>query len=67
MLHKKRGIGNRRLLEKMKSFFTKIVIIIKFMKKIVHIQKVIVTHEFDIMGTHTFRRANPMLSRGFLI
>jgi hypothetical protein len=25
------------------------------MKKIVHIQKVIVTHEFDIMGTHTFR------------
>ena len=55
MLHKKRGIGNRRLLEKIKAFFTKIVIIIKFMKKIVHIQKVIVTHEFDIMGTHTFR------------
>ena len=45
MLHKKRGIGNRRLLEKIKAFFTKIVIIIKFMKKIVHIQKVIVTHE----------------------
>lgn len=44
------------MLEKIKSFFTKIVIIIKFMKKIVHIQKVIVTHEFDIMVTHTFRR-----------
>lgn len=50
------GIGNRRLLEKIKSFFSKIVIIVKFVKKTVYIQESTVAHTFDIPECQTFRR-----------
>ena len=38
MLHKKRGIGNRRLLEKIKAFFTKIPSSNKIQKRIENLE-----------------------------
>ncbi|MFR7360633.1 MAG: hypothetical protein ACLUTQ_00780 [Mediterraneibacter faecis] len=42
------------MLEKIKLFFFKVIIIIEFMKKIIHIQKIAVVHMFNIMSGHAF-------------
>ena len=62
----KRGIENRRLLEKIKTFFSKVVVIIEFMKKIVHVQKIAVAHMFNIMSCHAFWRILNVLQSKFL-
>lgn len=62
----KRGIENRRLLEKIKTFFSKVVVIIEFMKKIVHVQKIAVAHMFNVMSCHAFWRILNVLQSKFL-
>lgn len=65
----KTGMENRRQgLKDIKSLFSPIVIIqiIKFVEKIIHIQKVIIAHIADLFRCHAFRRMFDVLFPKFL-